>query len=113
MGAVLVLDRRQAVRPVALQSPEAAELLPGLDQAQRMASFHLVEADGTVHSGGAALSRLTSLLPGGRVLGTAMRRSPAATETGYRLIADHRDRLGPLIPEAIKSRATARIDRSP
>ena len=111
MGAVLALDRRQALRPLALQAPGAAELLPGLDRDQRMGSFHLVEGDGAVHSAGEALSGLMALLPGGRLIAGAMRRSPAATEKGYRLVADHRDRIGPLIPEAVKRRATARIDR--
>ncbi len=111
MGAVLAADRRQRLRPLALQSAEAAELLPGMSEEQRMASFHLVEPDGTVHSAGAALARLAAYLPAGGSLAAAMQRRPRATERGYRLVADHRTRLGPLIPGVVKRRATALIDR--
>ena len=76
-----------------------------------MASFHLVEAGGGVHSAGKALSRLMSFFPGGAVFAAATGKFPAATERGYRLVADNRDRIGPLIPEDIKRRATALIDR--
>ena len=74
-----------------------------------MASFHLVEGDG-VHSAGEALSRLTSYLPGGRPLRAGTKRWPAATERAYRLIADNRSRIGPLIPDGLKRRATRLID---
>jgi predicted DCC family thiol-disulfide oxidoreductase YuxK len=111
MGTVLALDREQRLRPVALQSPEAPGLLPGLDEEERMASFHLVGADGRRYSGGEALSRLMDFLAGGRALGAAMRRSPGATDRFYRLVADNRSRIGPLIPDAVKRRATAAIDR--
>ena len=74
-----------------------------------MASFHLVEGDG-VQSAGKALSRLMSFLPGGGLF-AGTERWPAATERGYRLVADNRDRIGPLIPDALKRRATALIDR--
>jgi predicted DCC family thiol-disulfide oxidoreductase YuxK len=80
-----------------------------MDEEKRMASFHLVEADG-VRSAGKALSRLTSYLPGGRPLRAGTERWPAATERAYRLIADNRSRIGPLIPDALKQRATAAID---
>jgi predicted DCC family thiol-disulfide oxidoreductase YuxK len=104
------LDRRRRLIPVALQSPEAAKLLPGLTREERMASFHLVEAD-RVWSAGEALSRLTSYLPGGRRVGDGMRRAPMATERFYRLVADNRSRIGPLIPDVVKDRATKVIDR--
>jgi predicted DCC family thiol-disulfide oxidoreductase YuxK len=109
LGGVLALDRRRRLTPLALQSPEAAQLLPGLDEGQRMASFHLVEADG-VHSAGKALSRLMTYLPGGAPAGAGMRRLPGATERAYRLVADNRSRIGPLIPDAAKRRATELID---
>ncbi len=74
-----------------------------------MASFHLVEADG-VRSAGKALSRLTSYLPGGRPFRAGTERWPAATERAYLLVADNRSRIGPLIPDAVKRRATRLID---
>ncbi len=74
-----------------------------------MASFHLVEGDGA-RSAGEALSRLMSYLPGGRPLLAGTERFPGATERAYRLVADNRSRIGPLIPDAVKRRATELID---
>ena len=109
LGGILALDRRRRLRPVALQSPEAVELLPGLTEEERMASFHLVEGN-RVHSAGEALSRLMSYLPAGAPVGARMGRAPGPTERAYRLIADNRSRIGPLIPDAVKRRATTLID---
>lgn len=111
MGAVLASDRRRQLRSVALQDPEALELLPDLSEEERMASFHLVEQDGTVRSAGAALSRLLSYLPAAGPLAGLGERRPALSERAYRLVADNRDRIGPLIPEELKRRATALVDR--
>lgn len=76
-----------------------------------MASFHLVEPDGTIHSAGDALAELVFRLPGGGPMGRAARRRPSDTERVYQLVADNRDRIGPLIPIALKERATRVIDR--
>jgi predicted DCC family thiol-disulfide oxidoreductase YuxK len=108
---ILAWDRRAQLRPVALQSPEAKTLLPGLDEPARMASFHLVDADGTVHSAGRALTELMRGLPGGRPLGAAAAAAQPLTDAAYRAVSGNRDRLGPLIPESWKRRATARIAR--
>jgi len=110
MGAVLACDRRRRLRPVALQDPEARELLPGLSEEERMASFHLVEPDRSMHSAGAALARLPDYLPGGSPLAGAAQRRPALIERAYGLVAGNRDCLGPLIPAPLKRRATSVID---
>ena len=54
MAKILAWDRRGALRPVALQGPEADRLLPGMDPETKMASWHLLGPDGRVHSAGAA-----------------------------------------------------------
>ena len=69
VSRLLRWDRNGRLRPVALQDPEADELLGDMDEEQRMASWHLVEADGRVYSAGAAFPPLLRLLPGGRPLG--------------------------------------------
>ena len=74
-----------------------------------MASFHLVEGDGA-RSAGEALSRLMSYLPGDAPSSPGTERWPGATERAYRLVADNRSRIGPLIPDAVKRRATELID---
>src|SRR4051794_27390936 len=87
---ILRWDRHRRLRPVALQDPEAAELLPALTPEVRMASFHLVEPDGTVRSGGEALPALAALLPAGAPLQLALGAAPGVTDRGYRWLADHR-----------------------
>ena len=95
VDAVLAWDRAGALRPVALQSPEAHRLLPGLSEQTRMASWHLV-IDGSVHSGGAVAAPLLRLLPGGRPLASIAAAFPGLTERAYRLVARNRDGLGRL-----------------
>jgi predicted DCC family thiol-disulfide oxidoreductase YuxK len=84
---ILRWDRKHRLRPVALQDPEADALLAGLDERARMASWHLVEEDGTVHSAGAAFPPLLCRLPGGRPLAWLTAALPGPTERAYRYVA--------------------------
>jgi predicted DCC family thiol-disulfide oxidoreductase YuxK len=90
---ILAWDRRGHLRPVALQDPEADELLAGMDRERRMGSWHLVTADGRVYSAGAAFPPLLRLLPGGRPLAALTAAFPGVTERGYRWVARNRGRL--------------------
>ena len=56
LARLLKLDRRLRLRPVALQDPEADDLLRGMEAERRFASAHLVTTDGEVYSGGAAIA---------------------------------------------------------
>ena len=94
---VLALDRHHRLRPVALQDPEADELLRGMDPERKMASWHLVTPNGSVHSAGAALGPLLRLLPRGRPIASLAERFPRATERAYRWVADHRSLLGRVV----------------
>jgi predicted DCC family thiol-disulfide oxidoreductase YuxK len=87
-------DRAGRLRFVALRTPEADGLLPHLTPAERTASWHLVGPDGEVASGGSAVPRVLALLPGGRPLSAVTGRFPGATDRAYRLVADHRARIG-------------------
>ena len=110
LAKVLAWDRRRALRPVALQDPEAARLLAGLDEDERMASWHLVGPDGRVVSGGAAFVPLGRLLPGARSLAALAERFPRGAERAYRLVADHRSALGRLVTGGAAARARRRIE---
>ena len=92
LAKLLAWDRRGRLRPVALQDPEAVRLLAGIGDEERMASWHLVEADGTIHSGGAAFAPLLRRLPGGGPLARVAERMPGLMEHGYRFVAGHRSR---------------------
>jgi predicted DCC family thiol-disulfide oxidoreductase YuxK len=87
VSRILRWDRRGRLRPVALQDPEADELLGGMDEQRKMASWHLVTEDGRVHSAGAAFSPLLRLLPGGRPFAALAEAFPRLTERSYRHVA--------------------------
>ena len=82
----LAWDRRGRLRPVALQDPEADELLGYMDEERKIASCHLVTADG-IYSAGAAFPPLLRLLPGGRPLAWLTATFPGLTERAYRYVA--------------------------
>jgi predicted DCC family thiol-disulfide oxidoreductase YuxK len=111
VGSILALDRGRRLRPVALQAPDARELLPGMSLERRMASFHLVSPAGEVTSAGAALAQLASLLPGGRLVARALAARPGTTNRGYELVARNRFRLGSVVPRWLRSWADGQIAR--
>ncbi|HEV3228663.1 MAG TPA: DCC1-like thiol-disulfide oxidoreductase family protein [Solirubrobacteraceae bacterium] len=111
VGVLLWLDRGRRLRAVALQSPEAGELLPAMGADERMASVHVVGPGGSVYSGGAALAALASLLPGGRPAASALAALPAVADRAYALVAGNRGRLGELVPRRLRSWADCQIAR--
>jgi predicted DCC family thiol-disulfide oxidoreductase YuxK len=96
LDKVLAWDRGR-LRPVEIQGEEGQRLLAPLPEAERLASWHLVAADGELRSAGAAAAPLAELLPGGRPLAAAFRRFPRTTERAYRWVAAHRDLLARLL----------------
>jgi len=54
LAKLLRWDRRRQLRPVALQDAGAGRLLGEMPDEQRMASWHLVDPDGRIRSGGPA-----------------------------------------------------------
>jgi predicted DCC family thiol-disulfide oxidoreductase YuxK len=97
VAKILAWDRRRHLRAVALQSKEAAELLPQMNERERMASWHLVAPDDRVYSAGRAAPPLLRLLPGGRGLAAIPASFPGSTERLYRWVADHREGLARLV----------------
>jgi predicted DCC family thiol-disulfide oxidoreductase YuxK len=110
LGLLLRADRDRRLRPLALGSPQADELLSDLEPQERAASWHLVRARGERESAGAALPKVLELLPRGGALAALFARFPDATEWGYRWVANHRSGLSRLVPSSAKRRATALID---
>ena len=97
LDKLLARDRDRRIRPVPLQSAEADTLLPGMDREQKMASWHLVDPDGTVYSAGDAVAPIMELLPKGKAVATAAKVSPALTGVAYRMVARNRTRFGRLL----------------
>jgi predicted DCC family thiol-disulfide oxidoreductase YuxK len=109
LGKVLAWDRRRAVRPVALGTPEANRLLADVPAADRSTSWHLVDVAGAVHSAGAGFGPLLRLLPGGTPLAATAERFPGATESAYRFVSGNRSIWGKLVTDGAKRRADDRI----
>ena len=109
LAKLLAWDRRGALRPLALQTPEAKGLLAGMPEQERMASWHLVEADGAISSAGAAFAPLLRMLPGGGPAAALADRLPKVVDRCYRSVAGRRDLLGPLLTDGMRRRARARI----
>ncbi len=105
LAGLLRWDRAGRLRPLALQRPEADELLADLAPAERTASWHLVSPTGARHSGGDALAPLLRLLPGGRVPAAMFARFPRLTDRGYRWVAEHRSRISRWVPARAKRHA--------
>jgi predicted DCC family thiol-disulfide oxidoreductase YuxK len=112
VAVVLRWDRRRTLRPVSLTSTEGIELLRGMSEDERTASWHLVLSDGTVHSAGTAFSPLFRLLPSGAPLARLTDRFPRAADVGYRFVADHRTAFGKPLPAATKRWADRVISES-
>ena len=96
LNKILVWDRRQRLRPVAIQSEEGNHLLAAIAPERRLESWHLV-TDGEVRSAGAAAPQLFEALPGGRPLAVPLRAFPRLTERAYRWVAEHRALLARLL----------------
>jgi len=115
LSKILAWDRHSHLRPVALQSPEADDLLMGIDPDRKMASWHLVTPDGRTYSAGGAVSHLARLLPAGAPIALLVRAFPRTTDRCYRWVARHRGRLGRALGEracaADPGRRTSAFDR--
>ncbi len=111
LAVLLRADTHRRLRPLALHTPEADRLLADLSPAERDASWHLLDPSGHRESAGAASPPLLRLLPGGTAPAALLALAPPVTERAYRLVADNRSTLGPLIPAAAKRRATALVAR--
>jgi predicted DCC family thiol-disulfide oxidoreductase YuxK len=109
---ILAWDRHGRLRPLALQEPEAERLLAAMSEEQRMASWQLVLADGTVRSAGAAAPDLLRLLPAGRPLARVAATFPRTTEAAYQAISARRGTLGQFIGRRARDRARARLRRA-
>ena len=111
LALFLQADRHQRLRPLALGTHQADQLLADLTPEQRGASWHLVMPDGRRSSAGAALAPLLTLLPGGSLPAAVVASIPGPTERGYRWVAAHRTTLSRWVPSGAKRRATALIAR--
>lgn len=109
LSQLLRADRRGLLRTAPIQGPEGERYLGAMPLEQRLTSWHLVDDDGTVYSGGEALTEVLRHLPAGRLLAAVTGRVPGLTERAYAWVARHRSALSRPIPAAAKDRARARV----
>jgi predicted DCC family thiol-disulfide oxidoreductase YuxK len=112
VAKVAAWDRRGAIRLVPLQDRITADRMLGpMTEETRMASWHLVGADGRVRSAGRGVAPLLRLLPGGPPAARIADMAPAATDALYRFVAGHRSELGRLLTRGARERAERRLRR--
>jgi predicted DCC family thiol-disulfide oxidoreductase YuxK len=105
-------DHARALRPLAIQSAEGAELLGDLDERERLRSWHAVAPDGTRSSGGDAFVPILGVLPRLSAAAALMRRVPPSLRRfGYDLVARNRTPLSRFVPQRSKRRARADLER--
>lgn len=102
---VLRADRRGLLRTAPIQGPEGDRWLAHMPAEQRLASWHLVDDDGTVRSAGAAVTEVLRRIPAGRPLAALTGRAPGLTERAYAWVARNRSTLSRPIPARSKARA--------
>lgn len=88
-------DRHHRLDAVPLQAPDAALLVP-IEPGARQRSWHLISPNGELWSAGEVFAPLLRLLPCGSPLAALASAFPDATNTAYRFVVRHRDRLGRL-----------------
>lgn len=111
LALLLGADRRRRLRPLALGTPEADELLFDFPAEQRAASWHLISPHGSRQSAGAAAPTLLALVPGGRAPAALLARAPALTDRAYDWVASNRSTLSRWLTSRAKRRATVKIAR--
>lgn len=90
-------DRHDRLAFASIQGTEGTRLLASMDPADRLASWHVVGADGEIRSAGAAVPKALRRLPGGAPLAAVSAAFPRTTERLYRWTVLHRTRLGRML----------------
>jgi len=111
LALLLRWDVRRALLPEAIQSPAGQELLRELAPDDRLASAHVVFADGRVASGGDAVAPIARVLPAGAPVALLASALAAPTRLGYRWVARNRIALSRGVPQRFKRDAAAAIAR--
>ena len=94
LAMLLTWDRANRVRPVSIKSAHGEELLIEMGREDRLKSWHLLDAGGMLHSGGAGIPVIFDALPGGTPIASVASWFPTATSRTYDWVANHRVLLG-------------------
>jgi predicted DCC family thiol-disulfide oxidoreductase YuxK len=94
LGLLLRSDRAHRLAPEPIQSARGEELLSEIAREDRLRSWHLIDADRVVHSGGAGVPVVFAALPHGSPIAGIASRFPRTTARAYDWVASHRVLLG-------------------
>lgn len=109
MALLLVWDSRHRLYPVAIQSSEGQKLLSPLTDAEKLASAHLVTANGALISGARGAPTLLRQLPGGCWLAGLTAAVMPLVQAAYRVVTRSRSFLGRFVTDGCVARANQRI----
>jgi predicted DCC family thiol-disulfide oxidoreductase YuxK len=115
LAVLLSWDRASRVHPVPIQSARGDDLLIDMEREDRLKSWHLLDAGGMLHSGGAGIPVIFAALPGGARIASVVSRFPTGTSRSYDWVASHRVLLGRGLgarPRAWAARVIAERERS-
>jgi predicted DCC family thiol-disulfide oxidoreductase YuxK len=114
LAVLLSWDRAHRLDPASIQSARGEELLAGMAQQDRLASWHLIDAEGTLYSGGAGIGVIFAALPYGSPIARVASRFERTTSRAYEWVAAHRVLLGRIFsarPRAWAARVIAERER--
>ncbi|HEV2923744.1 MAG TPA: DCC1-like thiol-disulfide oxidoreductase family protein [Solirubrobacteraceae bacterium] len=94
LAALLSWDRARRLTPSPIQSPDGEELLFDMTPSDRLASWHLIDGAGVVHSAGDGIPLVFAALPGGSAIARLASQFPKPTSLLYEWVAAHRAMLG-------------------
>jgi predicted DCC family thiol-disulfide oxidoreductase YuxK len=94
LALLLSWDRANRLRPVPIQSPRGDDLLADIEPEDRLKSWHVVDAQGVLRSGGAGIPVIFKALHMGAPIADIASRFPTAASQTYDWVAAHRALLG-------------------
>jgi predicted DCC family thiol-disulfide oxidoreductase YuxK len=110
------MDRHRRLQFVALQEagsiPDRPDLARVAAERRLLEEIHVVAADGSVQRGGRAMAAVLLALPGGWFLRPwlALPGAGALLDIVYRIVADNRHRLAPLVGAGVASGEECPVD---
>jgi len=111
LSLMLRADSGRVLQPAAIQGPEGERWLGSMPAERRLATFHAIDSQGRLTSGGDALTAVLGVLPAGRPLAALTGAVPGVTDRGYMWVAGHRRLLSRPIPARAKERARRLVAR--
>ena len=109
VAQLLRLDRDRRLRLIAIQSPLGERMLADVPTELRLESAHLIDADGTLLSGGEAAAPIAAALPSLARTAPLLRRLSRSVNGGYNLVAANREQFGRLVGRSSRERADQAI----